>query len=294
MIKRIKKYYYLTSRTNFLFFCIGILTGLLAYFYIEDNYEKNLFTVLARDVRNSASDKSDSSLMLSSLHIVHNALQSRSTFFNNVKGIKAGIFQPLTVDLMTGQGACGSYSLVMARLLNELDIDVRIVQMKVGEVYAEHNIVEGKYKNNWIVLDPLYDLYFKRPDNNLASFADVRQNWEYYKSQLPQEYNQSYRYEGVRYTNWDKIPIVMPAIKKMLDWVIGEDKADTFCLRVYMLRKFNVFFLFTFVLELLVILYSFLRLRKKGKATAYDTEKEPASNISATKVIIVKPQPQTT
>lgn len=292
MIKRIKKYYYSIGRINFLFFCIGILTGLLVYFYIEDNYEKNLFKALARDVKNLSTDNSDSALLLNSLHIVHNALQSRAAFFGNVNGIKADIFQPLTVDLMTGQGACGSYSLVMARLLKELDIDVRMVQMKVGEVYAEHNIVEAKYKSSWIVLDPLYDLFFKRADNSLASFADVQHNWEYYKNQLPRGYNQNYRYEGVRYTNWNKIPVVMPAVKKTLDWVIGKEKADTFSLRVYMLRKFNVFFLFTLTIQILLIIYSFLRLRKKARAVA--GEKMTTSNLSATKVIIVKPQPQTT
>ena len=62
----------------------------------------------------------------------------------------------------------------------------------------------------------------------------------YYKPQLPAGYDMNYRYEDVRYSNWTKIPVVMPSIKKILDLTIGKTEADTISLRTYFLRKYNI------------------------------------------------------
>lgn len=297
MTKRIKKYYYSINRLYILFFISGILTGLLLYFYTEDNYENKLFEALAFDARRNVVSRndSDSILLLNGLHVVHNAIKTRSEFFGNVGGIKAGFIQPITVDLMTGQGACGSYSLVMARLLLELNIDARIVQMKVGDVYGGHNIVEARYKNSWIVVDPLYNLFFKRPDGALASFNDVQRNWAYYKQQLPEGYNERYRYEGVRYTNWDKIPVLMPAIKKVLNLFMGEKKADTFSLRIVTLRKFQTFFIITLFFQAITLFYMALYQRRKKKASSPVLQPETMSDAGESKinVVIINP-PKTT
>jgi hypothetical protein len=292
LIKRIVSYYKSSNRLYVLFFLSGILTGLLVYFYTEDNYEQNLFVALANDAKKmTKSDKVDSSLLLNSLHVVNGAIKSRGEFFNNIGGLKAGVIQPLTVDLMTGQGACGSYAVVMARLLGELDIESRIVQMKVGEVYGGHNIVEARYGNSWIVVDPLFDLYFKRRDGALASFKDVQHDWDYYSQQLPEDYDRNYRYEDVRYTNWEKIPIVMPAAKKILDWLIGREKADMISLRVIALRKFRVFFIVTLFFLVMTIGYMInYQVRKSKKSRLLlRTEALPTTEENKVNVIVINP-----
>ena len=108
---------------------------------------------------------------------------------------------------MTTNGACGSYSYILSRLLNELKIPNRIAQMKVNGEYGGHILVEAKTPKGWIVLDGLYDLYFKKMNGELASFKDVQDNWNYFRDQVPANYNHQYRFEGVRYTNWSKIPV---------------------------------------------------------------------------------------
>lgn len=245
------------------------------YFYTEDNYENKLFEALAYDAAQGVKkDNNDSILIINSLHVVHDAIKPRTNFFSSIGGLKGGVIQPLTVDLMTGQGACGSYAVVMARLLEELNIDTRIVQMKVGEVYGGHNIVEARYKDNWIVLDPLYDLYFTRPDATLASFNDVQHNWNYYTAQLPKGYDMRYSYEHARYTNWNKIPVLMPLLKGILNVFMGKEKADTFSLRAITLRKFWVFFLVTLFFQLGVIGYI---IRYKYKKRKLSTNIKPTS-----------------
>ena len=169
---------------------------------------------------------------------------------------------------MTGKGACGSYSYILSRILSELNIPNRIAQMKVSNNYGGHNIVEAEGSDGWVVLDPLFNLTFKKQDGKMASFSDVQKNWQYYESQLPVGYNSNYNYSGVRYTNWDKIPVLMPAFKKVLEWTIGKEKTEVFSIRTHMLKKFSMLLnigLILYVLIFLVTLRKFIIRKREAK-----------------------------
>jgi hypothetical protein len=133
---------------------------------------------------------------------------------------------------------------------------VRIAQMKSKGVFAAHNIVEVKTNKGWVVLDPLFNVYFITPKQELASFDDVKNNWDYYKKQLPPKYDMSYKYEGVRYSNWTKVPLIMPAIKKVLDFVFGKEKADTISMRTYFLKMYDFYFLIVLLLYFPVLIFT--------------------------------------
>lgn len=280
MKKRFKTYYPFINRFHILFFLNGALLALTLYFYSEDSYERKLFAALANNVKqhstafaNTFPYLKDSGILITSLHTVHAAVKSSRDVFdgNSITGFKADFISPLTVDLMTGKDACGSYSMVMARVLKELGTEVRMVQMKVDGEYGGHIILEAKGKEGWVVFDPLYDLYFKRPDGGLASFKDVQQNWGYYQLQVPADYDHKYRYEGYRYTNWNKIPVVMPVAKKILDWTVGKEKADGFSLRILALRKFRLFFIGTLTVYLLLLSYTLITLAKRKVSVRTNT-----------------------
>ena len=92
----------------------------------------------------------------------------------------------------------------------------------------------------WVVLDPTYDLCFIRPDRTLASFADVHKDWGYYSRQVPYGYNPVYRYEDVRYFNWTKIPVLLPAIRSLISAMIGPQRTNEICVRAMFLNTFTV------------------------------------------------------
>jgi hypothetical protein len=240
----------------------------LFYFYIEDNYEKQLFQGLADYVKEKSAQtgNNENALILQSLHITNYLGRSRSFIYGNreINTIMSSVIHPVTFDLQTAKGACGSYSYILSRLLNELKIPNRIAQMKVDNKYGGHILLEAKTSQGWVVLDGSYDLFFKKPDGNLASFADVQGNWEYYKKQLPQGYNFAYRYEGVRYTNWNKIPIMMPFIKSVFALFIGKN-ADTFSMRTYFVRKFHVLFQCTIFIYATLLLAAMCRHFRKNR-----------------------------
>ena len=242
---------------------------------MEATYEGELFTVIKRsiDKKTDLNDNQDS-LVVKIMQSCNSLLRSRASVFNGGKedfdDLKVNYMHPASIDLMTARGACGSYSLVLARIIQNYHLPVRIAQMKANGQFGAHNIIEVEIHSNWIVLDPLYDLYFISPTNQLASFDDVRNNWDFYKKQLPAGYDSSYKYTDVRYTNWTKIPVVLPAVKKVLDVVVGEGKSNTFCMRVLFLRMYDIYFYFTLILFIPVFLITLKKIIKVKIFPRYD------------------------
>ncbi|MFI5151813.1 MAG: hypothetical protein ACHQET_00680 [Chitinophagales bacterium] len=259
MIKRI------FGNLYFLTFLNGFLLATLFYFKMEGYYEQQLFSAIQSDVDSKiGKNSSKDSLIVKAMHECNALLNSRASVFGDqsLGGFKADVLKPTSIDLMTARGACGSYAIVLARLLQNYGYTVRIAQMKAKGVYALHNVVEAKTESKWIVLDPLFDVYFKKPDGtSLASFVDVSKNWAYYSQQLPSNYDLSYRYEDVRYTNWNKVPLIFPAFKKLLGIFIGKE-ADTFSMRVHFLKMYDWYFYGTLIIYIPILLLTLKKLIK--------------------------------
>ncbi|MBO9563230.1 MAG: hypothetical protein J7621_10665 [Niastella sp.] len=277
-------------RKYILTFLNGFLLACLFYFYIERQYENNIFTSLAAYIQNSVSTSDSSpasiedSLIVKSVHLVHSLGERRMPVFGQypIEGVKANFIQPVTLDLMTAQGACGSHAYVLGRLLQELNMEVRFPQMTVEGRSAGHIVVEAKTSHGWVALDPLSDVFFRRQDGRLAAFNDVKNNWNYYQQQLPPDYDMSYRYEGVRYTNWDKIPVIMPLIKNIMYWTMGKEKTDSYSLRSLGLKKYNLFFNITLGVYLLVCLFTInLVIKARRKAAFTNANLFSTSNSAA-------------
>jgi len=267
----IVRHFWQSKKRYLLLFLNGFLLASVFYFYMEDNYEQSVFTSIASYAKEKAASlpvkDQQEALLLESMNLTNYLGEARLTVFqeHNFSSIKSDLIHPVTFDLMTGKGACGSFAYVLSRILTELNVENRIAQMKVNDVYAGHNVVEAKTAYGWVVLDPIFKQLFRRPDGKLASFSDISQNWAYYSAQLSDAYNREYRYTGVRYTNWEKVPVLMPALRKAMEWTIGEERTATFSMRTFFLRKFHLLFivsLLVFCMTTLLMLKGFFRIRK--------------------------------
>jgi len=249
------------NRIFFFIFLNGFLLALLVYFFTEDNYEQQIFNALATQVKESSASKSSDSILINSLKLTYNLEKFRLSVFGNkeINALKSNIIRPVTFDLMTGSGACGSYSFVLSRLLDELGFETRFAQMKVGDSFGGHIIIEAKTDKGWVALDASYNLYFKKKNGELASFRDVQNDWAYFSKQVPADYDPSYSYSGVRYTNWEKVPVLMPMIKGGLNVVKGKEAADEFSMRSLFVKKFSFLFKVTLVIYILATML-FIRL----------------------------------
>ena len=78
----------------------------------------------------------------------------------------------------------------------------------------------------------------------------------------------AYQYEEARYTNWDKVPLVMPLIKNIMYLTMGKEETDSYSLRSLILSKYNLFFNITLGAYLLVTLFSINVLIKARRKTA--------------------------
>lgn len=240
-----------------LFLLNGFLLASLLYFYTEAKYEDLLFDAIAQKVSENlpvSNPAREDSILIRSLHTVHYLVERRLSVFQNsdISGWKADVLRPLTFDLMTGQGACGSNSYILGRLLQEFGFEIRFPQMKVNGIYGGHILIEVKTIGGWGILDPSYDLAFNRPNGKLASFKDIQSNWDYYKKQVPYGYDMNYKYDDVQYTNWDKIPVLMPLLKHTLYFIKGKETTDSYSLRSLVLRKYAIVF------NILLLIYIFL------------------------------------
>lgn len=248
----------------FLMFLNGFLLASLFYFKMESFYEDGLFASIKStiDGQIDADDTPDSvavKAMTTCYHLMNN---KGSIFSKGDLGPEADVIHSTDIDLMTTRGACGSYSQVLARILKTYHFPVRIAQMKADGYFGAHNIVEAKIGDNWVVLDPTFNLYFTRPDARLASFGDVRDNWKYYSKQVPVGYNPIYRYEDVRYTNWTKIPVISPALRSLLTLVIGREKTNTFSMRTLFMNTYQVYLYVLIAFYIPILLLTFRGLVK--------------------------------
>lgn len=260
-----------TLQSNSLFkgFVAGFICCVMLYSKMEGNYQRQLFRSLHQGVQAGlVPANGPDSVMVKCMHFSHYLLERRGHLFENTEpdGLNPTLLQPVTVDLMTAKGACGSYSIVLANLLKTFGYKVRIAQMQVRGVFGGHIVVETNAGRGWVVLDPFYDLCFRRPGGHgLASFRDVQLDWTSYSAQAPSGYNPAYRYENVRYTNWHKIPILMPAAKQLLTLVLGREAANTFCLRVLVLNVNECMFDVLFAITLLILLVkTFRHIRRRS------------------------------
>lgn len=246
------------TNLHFLMFLNGFLLASMLYFLTQTTYEKGLFSSIKTYVEASIdADDTPDSVLVKSMNVCNNLMNNRATTFTSgiaSMGPRAGIFHSTGVDLMTTSGACGSYSAVLARILKTFNYPVRIAQMEAGGSPAAHMIVEAYSNGRWVVLDPTFNVVFVTPDHRLATFEDINRNWNFYSKQTPADYNPIYRYENVRYANWTKIPVLLPALKKCLSAIIGKDRTDHFCIRTHFLDVFVVYYYLLLLLEITVFL----------------------------------------
>ena len=249
-----------------LFFTAGFLIALLMAVNLQDDYENNLFSTLVQKVTADGKTVTEDSVFIRSVRTCYELLRDRSDIYKSQEETSwiGRNLHPLSSDLITADGACGSYANVLCRMLQALHYKTRMVQMKREDGQVCHIIVEALGSKGWVVLDPLYNLYFIRPDGRLASFDDVSHDWSRYRSQVPANYNTEYCYCGARYTNWSKIPVVMPALRIMLSCFMGKEDLDHFSMRTYFLRKYQVLE-YIIIILLLLVSYRCLLLRKLKK-----------------------------
>lgn len=168
--------------------------------------------------------------------VAHRLLSPRTQFFG--RSLKASFrrtwLRSADSDLVRG-GACGTYAGLLGRLLDAADIDFRVVQLYCEDVdvWGCHIVLEVEVDGTWRSVDPLFNVVFP------VSAEALRDDWIRYRNIVPPEYNPMYDYSNFRYTNWDKIPVLMPALRRMLE-LVSPDTAKTLSVRRHVLDVYSI------------------------------------------------------
>lgn len=108
-------------------------------------------------------------------------------------------------------GKCTSYTLILGKLLRSSGYEVRKVGLASSATGARatHHVLEVRLPatKRWALLDTIFAHAFVDAKGHLRSAGEVRAAWQEEKRKLPAGYNaESFGYESMYYTNWQRIP----------------------------------------------------------------------------------------
>lgn len=270
MLKTIKK---LLINSHFL---VGSHVAILIFIFfmlMNDGHEKALYDSFVSSHTNPDMSQMDAALSL--MHGTHDLFIPITGTIGNelwaIGSLRKKMFFSGSMFFVS-EKSCAIFSNIFSYALRRYGITTRIAQMKYeGETC--HIVAEAYIDGRWVVFDPLFDLTFVRPDGELASFEDVKNNWKYYKNQVPPNYNMIYQYEDVQYTNWKKMPFLLPFIKNVLNFAIGKDKADKISIRPYVLDKFKIYTFFLIIIYIPIIILTFISIKNTRFQTKHEHDR---------------------
>ena len=255
---------FLLPHKSILIFCTGFFLSSAIIFKLDADYTEDLFKQLARHIKEEAVSRhyTETETIIHTMNVTYKMQleNKRNLFSYRPQSFKGIHMRSSDLDLLDVSGSCGSATVVLMRTYLTMGYQARIGQMYVNNHYAGHMIVEVKVNGKWRVLDPLFNQFFYKSDSSLASFEDLKQNFKFYSKQCGKWYPKKYMFENVRYTNWNKIPLISPLLKKGLNLIYGEKEANEICLRKYII-KFYIIWHYLFLTGFIVCSF-FLLLQK--------------------------------
>jgi len=247
-----------------------LLVVFLIFILIEWQHENNLYRNVGRMAQIHASSKADTAVVQEAMTSLHTTMQSRSAIFQGHEQLswKQNLFQSADIHLMYGSGACGGYSMVLARTLQAVGYNVRIGQLKIIKGgWGGHIIIEyySKTLRKWVMIDPLFQFIPRTKSGKMASIKYVAKNFAAFESQMPEDFKNQYHYNDVRYTNWDKFGGILKPYYHLAKFFMGKPYADTICLRMYRISTFPLLFWSIEVAYLSLFAFGFLKYRRKHR-----------------------------
>ena len=168
-------------------------------------------------------------------------------------------------------GECGAYAGILARTAQLAGWEVRLVQILDPNETCLHVANELRTTDGWMFVDAMFEVVGQPASGSgVLDAPALAVHWREHPEEATEEYA---RYgwipERYRYTNWQAIPLVLPAVRKVLETVKGTRWVDGVSLRTYSLNMHRVrMWLALTISALLVIVPSVVSLRRRRRARA--------------------------
>ena len=231
---------------------------LIAQKYIDYRYEEAIYVTIVS--RNKVVND-DLATLKNLVQTTFDLTERRREYIGDMDGmnpLKIRLYRSGDVQLLDGRGSCGNTAHILAELCQTAGFPVRIVQLSTDGRYGSHIIVESFVCGNWIAADALFRMLYLNPDSTYASMEDLRSKPDYFLKALPADYPYKNSFREYRYTNWEKIPILMPALRKVLVAVKGEEWTSELSLRSFFLNMHRSIFYFLIICYIPVLVLTLM------------------------------------
>jgi hypothetical protein len=251
---------------------IGAVGVVLASLHLMAEYEDALFDQIVGSIVQPQWSETQKVNALAAE--THELLKDRAKVFvdSGYVGFRDSWLNSADVHLLEGRGVCRSHASVLGRLLDRAGIHFRIVRIYFPEAgtWACHLGIEANAEGKWRAIEPFDNIVFP------VDYAELSRHWNDYKNLAPMGYDPHLDKAEIFYTNWARIPVIMPAIKKILD-VAAPEFASTVSLRSYLLNVYRVYEIGLLLVLFAVANYFLLRLAIVRSRRAFSLMKPAAS-----------------
>ncbi len=197
----------------------GAYAASMFWLQVNSSYQDRIFqTIVDKTVTDSMSDEEKITTLVELTHRLMGPPRKNLLLPpEGIRGFKDKQLHSADVALLGGY-ACFMHAKVAGLLLHKAGFEFRHFAMKKeGHDSLSHHVGQVLYKGKYIVIDPLFNQMFVKPDGDYASAEEVHENWLYYKQQvgnklLFKEYDKPHYYptdfyrEYYDYTPYDYTP----------------------------------------------------------------------------------------
>ena len=128
------------------------------------------------------------------------------------------------------RGGCGSHTRVVVSMLQASGVQSRPLFLLDGSGTARHTVVQARVDGRWVVADSYYGIIYRRRDGQLATAPEIAADPAWYREQTQKarNYPASYDYGRVSIMNWQKVPVLLPALRALSIAAFGAEPVDDF------------------------------------------------------------------
>jgi hypothetical protein len=209
--------------------------------YQNYRYEESLYKTIVQQVSVPENPRKTFESLVNTTFSIQ-FFRNKNLDLQGIPTIKGNLIRSGDLQLLDGVGACGNYAHILAELCLYAGFEPRLVQLSGAQNPGSHIIVEALVDGKWAAADALFKVIYYNSDSSFASMNDVVKNSLSFSSQVPADYPYKIDYQKFTYTNWDKIPYLMPALRKLLVLGKGEEWVSSLSLRSYFLNMHRSLF----------------------------------------------------
>ena len=124
------------------------------------------------------------------------------------------------------RGPCGSHSRVVTAMLVARGVPSRLRLLLDGSGKSIHTVVEALTDGGWVVGDAAFGIAFRQRDGRPATAEYLAADTAFFRAQVDTipGYQRDYDYDSTTLLNWQKIPVVLPALRAGLERVLGPER----------------------------------------------------------------------